>query len=75
VGLGGELHKKYNESFIEEISHIAKDRFKNETRKENYRRVFGAGTMMTEPILYSASGAYDFQYLDFAVDKYCRDAG
>ncbi|HYL12844.1 MAG TPA: hypothetical protein VEV41_07400, partial [Terriglobales bacterium] len=35
----------------------------------------GAGTMMTEPILYSASGAYDFQYLDFAVDKYRRDAG
>jgi hypothetical protein len=30
---------------------------------------------MTEPILYSASGAYDFQYLEFAVDKYRRDAG
>ena len=70
-----ELHKKYHEPFIEEIANIAKGGFKNETRQENYRRVFGAGLTMTEPILYSASGAYDFQYLEFAVDKYRRDAG
>ncbi len=70
-----ELHKKYNEPFLEEIAHLVEGGFKNETRQENYRRVFGAGTTMTEPILYSASGAYDFQYLEFAVDKYRRDAG
>ena len=28
---------------------------------------------MTEPIFYSGSGAYDFQYLDFAVVKYRDD--
>ena len=29
--------------------------------------------MMTEPIFYSGSGAYDFQYLEFATNKYQRD--
>jgi hypothetical protein len=69
-----ELHKKYGEPFIEEIARVMKDGLGNETPQENYRRVFGAGPVMTEPIFYSASGAYDFQYLEFAVDKYRRDA-
>jgi hypothetical protein len=30
--------------------------------------------MMTEPIFYSGSGAYDFQYLDFATTKYQKDS-
>ena len=30
--------------------------------------------MVTEPIFYGGSGAYDFQYLDFAVDKYQHDS-
>jgi hypothetical protein len=29
--------------------------------------------MMTEPIFYGGSGAYDFQYLDFAARKYAAD--
>lgn len=29
---------------------------------------------MTEPIFYGGSGAYDFQYLDFAAQKYAADS-
>jgi hypothetical protein len=35
--------------------------------------MFGAGEMMTEPMWYSGSGAYDFQYLSFAAKKYQAD--
>jgi hypothetical protein len=69
-----ELHWKHHEPFLQELAGLAKDGRGTETREENYRRVFGAGTMMTEPIFYSGSGAYDFQYLEFAVGKYRSDA-
>jgi hypothetical protein len=69
-----ELHWKHHEPFLQQLAGLAKDGRGAETREENYRRIFGAGTMMTEPIFYSGSGAYDFQYLEFAVDKYRDDA-
>jgi hypothetical protein len=45
-----------------------------EDPEQDYRRIMGSGSMVTEPIFYGGSGAYDFQYLDFAVDKYQQDA-
>src|SRR5580700_903827 len=39
-----ELHRKYHEPFIEEIGRLAQNGRGNETREENYRRIFGAGT-------------------------------
>jgi hypothetical protein len=64
-----ELHRKYHEPFIEEMVRLAQNGRGAETQEENYRRMFGAGTAVSEPIFYTASGAYDFQYLDLAVDK------
>ena len=69
-----ELHRKYHEPFIEEMGRLARNGRGNETQEENYRRIFGAGTAVSEPIFYAASGAYDFQYLDLAVDKYQHDS-
>lgn len=69
-----ELHKKHHEPFLEQLESLVKNGRGAETPKENYRRIFGAGTTMTEPIFYSASGAYDFQYLELAVEKYRNDA-
>jgi len=69
-----ELHSKYHEPFIEELGRLAENGLGAETREENYRRIFGAGAAASEPIFYAASGAYDFQYLDFAVDKYQHDS-
>jgi hypothetical protein len=37
-------------------------------------KVFAGGEMMAEPIFYGGSGAYDFQYLQFAISKYGGDA-
>lgn len=69
-----ELHRKYHEPFIEEMGRLAENGRETETREANYRRIFGAGIAVSEPIFYAASGAYDFQYLDFAVDKYQYDS-
>jgi hypothetical protein len=69
-----ELHRKHHEPFLEELARLVKNGRGTETPTENYRRIFGSGTTMTEPIFYSASGAYDFQYLELAVEKYRKDA-
>ena len=69
-----ELHKKYHEPFIKEIAKNFEHGLQTETPQENYRRIFGAGLIAAEPIFYSASGAYDFQYLEFAIQKYLHDA-
>jgi hypothetical protein len=69
-----ELHRKYHEPFLEQIAGNIKNGLRSEMREENYRRVFGSGLTASEPIFYSASGAYDFQYLKFAIEKYSNDA-
>lgn len=68
-----ELHKKYHEPFREELIKNFTQGLQGETPEENYKRIFGAGAVASEPIFYSASGAYDFQYLEFAVQKYHND--
>lgn len=36
---------------------------------------FDSGAAMREPIFYAAESAYNFQYLDFAAQRYATDAG
>ena len=69
-----ELHRKYNEPFLKHLNKNITNGLGEETPRENYRRIFGSGLIASEPIFYSATGAYDFQYLEFAVDKYRNDA-
>ena len=45
-----ELHKKYHDPFLKELASKLKHGHPTETRQENYRRIFGAGTMVTEPM-------------------------
>ncbi len=68
-----ELHKKYHEPFLEQINRLVSHGRGDGTPQENYRKIFGQGVTMAEPIFYSASGAYDFQYQEFAVKKYKND--
>jgi hypothetical protein len=68
-----ELHKSYHETFLQELGDLAQHGRRTETREENYRRIFGAGPMVAESIFYAGSGAYDFQYLEFAAQKYRHD--
>jgi hypothetical protein len=70
-----ELHKKHHEHFLEQIKiRLEEGTYPAKNPDEDYRNTFGSGTMMTEPIFYGGSGAYDFQYLDFAVQKYAADS-
>jgi hypothetical protein len=69
-----ELHKEHHGPFLKRLAEAVKGSVSAETKEEHYRHTFGAGEMMTEPIFYSGSGAYDFQYLDYAVSKYSDDS-
>jgi len=62
------LHLKHNEPFFEQLEQKSQ-----KNPKEDYRKVFGNAELMTESIFYGASGTYDFQYLEFARDKYRQD--
>lgn len=68
-----ELHRAHTRRFIKRLESDAVRNNPQETMEEGYRRMFGAGETMAEPIWYSGSGAYDFQYLSFATRKYARD--
>ena len=69
-----ELHGEYYERFREHLADAVGNPQSTETHRESYRRIFGAGFNVAEAIFYSASGAYDFQYAEFAADKYQNDA-
>lgn len=67
-----ELHQKHAERFTKHLGETSPMDSEKDA-EEAFRRMFGAGEMMTEPIWYSESGAYDFQYLSFAIQKYQSD--
>jgi hypothetical protein len=69
-----DLHQQYNRNFLDELGKAMANPQSTETREQNYRRVFGAGLNVAEAIFYSATGAYDFQYTEFASEKYRNDA-
>ena len=68
-----ELHQKHAQRFMKRLEDHLGRKDSQESMEEGYRRMFGAGEMMTEPMWYSGSGAYDFQYLSFAIKKYQSD--
>ncbi|OGG00142.1 hypothetical protein A2Y99_02120 [Candidatus Gottesmanbacteria bacterium RBG_13_37_7] len=47
---------------------LSTEEFEKETKK-----LFGSGEMMSEPIFYGDSGAYDFQYLELIPKRYFKD--
>ena len=68
-----ELHQKHAQRFMKRLEDHIDQKGSQKSMEERYRLMFGAGEMMTEPMWYSGSGAYDFQYLSFAVNKYQAD--
>jgi hypothetical protein len=63
-----ELHSSFSGAFIERLKN-------NMPQNENSSRsdFFGSGEMMQEPIFYSGTGAYDFQYINTLTAKYGND--
>jgi len=68
-----ELHQAFTIPFVEKMQkNLEKKHEKKDLMKEQ-KEFFGKGDMLTEPIFYSGTGAYDFQYLDFLERKYKYD--
>lgn len=68
-----ELHQSFMIPFVEKLQKsLEKGHEKKDFRKEQ-KEFFGKGDMLTEPIFYSGTGVYDFQYLDFLERKYKYD--
>ena len=68
-----ELHWAHHESFFKKLFEGANQNLEPEEAEKSHSDFFGSGDLMTEPIFYGGSGAYDFQYLEFAERKYKND--
>lgn len=68
-----KLHDAYNLPIIEKLFIESKEIVAREGVEKAYNDFFGGGEVMTEPIFYGGSGAYDFQYWEFAPKKYQED--
>jgi hypothetical protein len=68
-----KLHKAHNDPLFKKLFEKAEQTLTKEEADKSYTDFFGSGDFMTEPIFYGGSGAYDFQYLEFAEKKYKKD--
>jgi len=69
-----ELHQSFMNPFFKKLEKELKREHKTENLRAEQKEFFGKGDMLTEPIFYSGTGVYDFQYLDFLELKYKYDA-
>ncbi len=68
-----ELHDSFMVPFFEKLEKSFQKKYKKENLRREQKEFFGKGDMLTEPIFYSGTGVYDFQYLDFLERKYKYD--
>ncbi len=68
-----KLHVSFMIPFCEKLQKDLKKEHKIEDFGQAQKDFFGTGDMLTEPIFYSGTGVYDFQYLDFLERKYKYD--
>jgi hypothetical protein len=67
-----DLHDSLMDPFFKKLKKNLEVKTKEGYRKDQ-KEFFGKGEMLVEPIFYSGSGAYDFQYLEFLEKKYKYD--
>ena len=68
-----QLHQAHYRPFFDALKRDVGKEFKVAEAESSHRDLFGSGQLMTEPIFYGGSGAYDFQYWEFAPRKYKKD--
>ncbi|MDD5738686.1 MAG: SEC-C metal-binding domain-containing protein [Candidatus Pacebacteria bacterium] len=68
-----KLHENHLAIFADKLSKKYKQSVEDQNAEDNYKDFMGNGELMAEPIFYGDSGAYDFQYLEFAQKKYKND--
>jgi hypothetical protein len=68
-----KLHAAHNQPFFKKLTEKIKAVKTKEDADKKSAEFFGDGELMIEPIFYGGSGAYDFQFLEFAEKKYSED--
>ena len=68
-----ELHGSFWNPFFDELQIKSQPEYKKENIRAEQKELFGKGNMLIEPIFYSGTGVYDFQYLDVLDKKYKYD--
>jgi len=68
-----ELHQSFMIPFLEKLEKSFGKTHDKTNYREDMKDFFGKGDMLTEPIFYSGTGVYDFQYLEFLERKYKYD--
>ena len=68
-----ELHDSFMIPFFEKLKTEIQKEHKKEALRYDQKEFFGKGGLLTEPIFYSGTGVYDFQYLEFLEKKYKYD--
>ena len=68
-----ELHESFSLPFIEKLNQSLKHSHYKENDRTAQKEFFGKGDLLIEPIFYSGTGVYDFQYFDFLERKYKYD--
>ena len=68
-----ELHDSFRAPFIEKLKQGLEVEHDKENIRTDQKVFFGKGDMLVEPIFYSGTGVYDFQYLDYLERKYKHD--
>lgn len=67
-----QLHVAYMSPGLETMVEVMEERLDLD-EKESYGRVFGGYTSLAEPLFYSGSEAYYFQFGELAVQRYSED--
>jgi hypothetical protein len=67
-----QLHIAYMTPGLETMVEVMEERLELDER-ESYGRVFGGYTSLAEPLFYSGSEAYYFQFGELAVQRYSED--
>ena len=68
-----ELHSSFLIPFLAKLETESGKTHDVTTYRKDMKAFFGKGDMLTEPIFYSGTGAYDFQFLDLLECKYKHD--
>ncbi len=68
-----KLHQSFMKNFVEKLEKEIKKTHKKENYRSDQKEFFGKGDMLVEPIFYSGTGVYDFQYLEILERKYKYD--
>ncbi len=68
-----ELHNSFHLPFIAKLKKGLEQKDYLKEPREEMREFFGTGDMIQEPIMYSGTGAYDIQYLEYLKIKYKYD--